>query len=858
MEEQRGGAPAHRPSRRFAAPRAAHAVLGLVAARARRRRSAAALVALSVAGSVVVLGSLLGVGIVTEDLATRRALTELRPPERLIGLHRYTQDGFLSADDDAVARTALQPVLPVTEDILAVRMYQPPREPFRILFMDGLSSWMEVTEGRLPKPCAGGAGVSCEAIRVGLELPSREGEVGSSVELEGVRFDIVGVAVASADLPLDAIRPDGLALFVDGLARYQEPKALNNTPRTGFWLAPLRPDALHSWTLADLDQRVDAVGREMGTLGRSFLLDTPQATLDTVHRKTEIAIGRLVFISSLIVGVLLAFAVFAAAIERSDISMEDRRLRAAGAGTGTRLLFVVGEAFVPAIAGALLGVAGAVATIAWIATQQGAPADIVLGLALLQPASMVLIAGLVALAMAAIVLGIHPAAGRLLQPRIVAAAVVPAAAILVWQRLSARPGRSGPARRRRNLADVGAAAWRARADGDPRLARAAAAVAARPRTGHPAGTDRHPAGRDLRRARAAPAGRDHDPARIQRRRGRVRAGVRGDAPARRRRPGRLRHRHGHQGPEPCLGGAVRAVRGAAAGAGPGREGRRGPADGPQAGRDRIASAVHPRLASTPPPSAASRAGARTSRRRRRPRSATRSTSTAPGRCRRSLSRPGRHAITIDVEYAGDAINLAAVVEADDGSVDHVPFGELTGAPDDDGAARRVRGQALADPRAARLERRRRGRRRPEAGPATDRRRDDPRAGSAAGSRRPCISAASGAGDQLIRPPLPTDDLVFPALVSPDLASDLNADGTIDVLVGAGLPLRIHPVGTTTSMPSITDPDSLVIVDLPPLLLAMDGHDPGTGRPNQVLLEHRATSGPPRWSRRSGRIRSRRS
>jgi len=37
------------------------------------------------------------------------------------------------------------------------------------------------------------------------------------------------------------------------------------------------------------------------------------------------------------------------------------------------------------------------------------------------------------------------------------------------------------------------------------------------------------------------------------------------------------------------------------------------------------------------------------------------------------------------------------------------------------------------------------------------------------------------------------------------------------------------------MPSITDLDSLVIVDLPPLLLAMDAHDPGTGRPNQVLL-----------------------
>jgi hypothetical protein len=86
-------------------------VLRLVGARARKRRSAAALVALSVAGSIVVLGSLLGVGVVTEDLATRRALAELAPPDRLVGIHRYTSDGFDDAEAEVVANAALQPVL---------------------------------------------------------------------------------------------------------------------------------------------------------------------------------------------------------------------------------------------------------------------------------------------------------------------------------------------------------------------------------------------------------------------------------------------------------------------------------------------------------------------------------------------------------------------------------------------------------------------------------------------------------------------------------------------------------------------------------------------------------------------------
>jgi hypothetical protein len=101
--------------------------------------------------------------------------------------------------------------------------------------------------------------------------------------------------------------------------------------------------------------------------------------------------------------------------------------------------------------------------------------------------------------------------------------------------------------------------------------------------------------------------------------------------------------------------------------------------------------------------------------------------------------------------------------------------------------------------------------------------------------KPVHLVVSGAGGMFIRPPVRTDGLVLPAIVSPDLAGDVNASGVLDVLIGSSLKLKLRPVGVTTLFPSIVDPGRVVVVDLQPLRLAMNAHDPGTGMPNQVLL-----------------------
>ena len=813
-------------------------------ARARRRRSAAALVALSVAGSIVVLGSLLGVGVITEDLATRRALADLPPPARLIGIHRYSIDGVEDADAEIIANEALKPILDVTEPVVSVRMYQPPREPFRILAMEGAADWVELTEGRLPAPCDGTS--PCEALRVGpSSLPDGTGEVGTFVVLEGLRFDVVGIAVPSPNLPIDVIQPDGLALMIEGRTGIRESPAVLSVPRTNFWLAPIDPTRVHSWTFVDLEARVDEIERVLAPSGRAYLLTTPETAVALVHARTAVATGRLVFISSLIVGVLLAFAAFAAAIERSDVALEDRRLRAAGASRAGRFLFVLGEALLPAVAGAIVGQVAATLAVVWLAASQGAPIDTVLGLTLLQPAGILLTALLVALAMVAIVLGIHPAAGRLLQPKIVAAAVLPAGLLLAWERFTSGP--TDPAKLAADATSpesvllpgaLGLGVILGSLVLMPPLLRWLARV-----------TRRAPIATRL--ATISLAREPLRPAAVMTLLAfSIAAVVFGQTYS-------ATLRQGAADQAAFLAGLDVRVQTLAA------EGRFATYVLPLLRDGAVGSDVEVRAMVRAEGESASRrtftmvgidAAAIAGLNGWRPDFSPTDPAALGAAIRldgewQMAGRPlpdGVRSVSFDVDYAGDPIRLAVIVEQADGAVRYVPattelapgrqtmtavvFGaaELATLPPDGPKGWRVLGLLAANGGPAAGGGPEQGHR--QKGEATITGLDgivDP--------ATPIHLEVSGEGGQVIRPPARTDGIVLPALVSPDLATDVDTDGVLSVQVGPSLQLRLRPAGTVTRFPTITDPGRVVVVDLAPLLLAMNAHDPGTGMPNQVLL-----------------------
>ena len=817
-------------------------MLGLVGARARRRKSAAALVGLAVAGSVVVLGSLFGIGIVTEDLATRRALSDLSPADRTISIHRSTMDGFRDAEDDLTAREALRPVLDLTDPILAIRMYQPAAEWFRVLALDDVGPWVDVTKGRLPAPCAMGS--TCEVLRMGPELPNGIADVGTVVELAGTRLEIVGIAQAAPDLPIQVPQLDAPILVIGGRSAIVESPALVEVARTNYWFAPIDAAAAHSWTLAGLAERVDAVDRALGQASASFLFSTPEVTLRTVHQRTEVALGRLVFISSLIVGVLLAFAAFAAAIERADVGLEDRRLRAAGASRAARFAFIAGEALVPAVAGTIVGEIGAALAIGALAASQALPVATVVGLALLQPTGIALTLALVGLAIVATMLGIHPATGRLLQPRVVIAAVLPAGLILAWQRISAGP--VDPAR----LAAEATSPASVLLPGALGLSVILGSLVLLPPILRWVArrTRRAPIG--IRLATISVAREPLRPAAVMTLLAfSVGAVVFGQTYATTLRQGAVDQAAFAAGMDLRVQGLAAEVPFSLLVVPQLQAGTLG-SDIDVQPMMRASGQTATHIAFT----LVGIDGSAIDRLKgwRRDFSPTDPTTLGAAIHQEGTWEMTGHVlpgepteVSVEVDYAGDPIEVSAVVEDPLGAVQFVEVGTL--APGHQ-VLRGGLGQAfpveLLDPDRPIVWRVlglivQNGGDAAENGPNEGRRQlgeltvlgmpelFDP------GTQLPL--EVSGLSPVLLRAPALTDGLVLPAIVSPELANDAGASGVIDITVAQTLRLRVRPVGTTSRFPSIPDPGPVVVVDYGPLRLAINTQEPGAGQPNQVLL-----------------------
>jgi hypothetical protein len=821
------------------------AVIRLVGSRLARRRGAAALVALAVAGAIVVVGSLFGVGVVTADVATQRALAEVKPIDRVISVNRYADAGGGEAADDAAVRAALGHVAEFTEPVLAAASLQPHVGFGQIAGLDDVGRWVVLKSGRLPVRCDGGS--TCEAILVTpFDMPEGPSTIGTVEEVGGIRMTIVGYGAPSPDLPFELF---GLA--VDGVQPILASPLTIDVPRTTFWIAPLDPARTHAWNLAELATSVDAIERDLAAVNAAFVVASPDRALGAVESKTAVATGRLVFIGSLIVAVLLAFAVFAAAVDRDDVALEYRRLRVHGAGRLQLGTFIAAEAAVPAIAGAVLGWLGAAAIVSLIGLSQGAPPAVVLQVSLLEPLAVTLIGGIALLALVAVALGIHPSAGRLIQPRLIAAAVIPVVAVLAWDRYS--QGQLDSEALARAAAGPGTVLF----PGLLGLTVILGSLVVLP-----------PIFRRLARAaRRSPLA--------------VRLALMAIA----REP--LRPAATLTLLAFSLGAAVFAL-------GQSATLRQGAADEAAyiAGMDiRVAPLtadayfgaeiirymdsgilgpdvqVHPILAQD----AISASGRpltvlgiepevvpdlRGWRADFSPQTPTEiATAIAqPGDWRMAgVDLPtGVRTISIDVESSGDQVRLTAIVERNDpghfGGVgyDYVRLGDLTGGhqtlsaelfpgnpvdiPVDYPKGWRIVALIASN-----------------GGPANS-------TGTSTGERQQAtvtIHGLEGVVDpatpvhldvsgshagQILRGPVRTDGLVLPAVVSPDLADDVGSDGVLTISMPNGLDLRVRPVATATHVPTLVDPkrDS-VVVDEHPLFLALNGAGPGAGVPNAALL-----------------------
>jgi hypothetical protein len=97
---------------------------------------------------------------------------------------------------------------------------------------------------------------------------------------------------------------------------------------------------------------------------------------------------------------------------------------------------------------------------------------------------------------------------------------------------------------------------------------------------------------------------------------------------------------------------------------------------------------------------------------------------------------------------------------------------------------------------------------------------------------------SGVREAVFRAPLPTDDLVLPAIVGPALgdAAATTADGILELTLADRPLVRIRVVGVLPRLPGAPEAGaSFAVVDLDPMLSALDGAAPGAGRPDEAWI-----------------------
>ena len=401
-------------------------VAALVLHRLRRRGRSALLIVCALAAAIAVLGAISGVAVITEDRAAQDALGRLPARDRSVFVNRYDTDGDDRASADATARAALARMANLTGDAVASSIVREAFEPLTLIAIDDLARWTVPIDGRMPAPCDGGE--VCEAVGFG----PASGFTPAEPRVGGTRLVIVGHVEIDPAFPLDPPFNVSEVFGVDGVGGTVTGDSLGLVPRTDFWVAPLDPRRVRGWSLDRLLVAAERTARDLEVTDSAFVLAVPADTIRDVRARAGAAGGRLVLVGSMSAAMLLAFAIFAAAIGRHDVHHEYRRLSRQGARRRELTAFIALEAGIPAFAGAALGAAAAFGAVAVIATWQEAPVAEALGIALGSSGTLSVVLGVSLLAMLAVGLGIHPAVGRAVSLRLFGIGFLPVAAVLAW------------------------------------------------------------------------------------------------------------------------------------------------------------------------------------------------------------------------------------------------------------------------------------------------------------------------------------------------------------------------------------------------------------------------------------------
>jgi hypothetical protein len=345
----------------------------LIRLRVHAQRSLVVAAGIAVGAAVLAMTAVGAVAV--QDRAVQRALGSLQPSDRAIqavwsGVPAQSNLSFPQLD--RLARSALRPVL--DQSAFGVEVFRQATWGGAFVNLgavDGLSRWIVLRRGRLPRLCLPR---DCELVQIG----------GRPVAPKLPFLHVVGRATFRGGAPLSSYfaaagsnRPP--ILLANGVLPFTHAPLPDAAliARTYGWVVPVAPRSIHDWDLASLGGRIDAAQSQLERRSDIFTISAPLDTIDAVRATSRVAGERLLILGGDAAVLLLGFAVLASTRLRRDHEAVRRRLTWFGARRGQVLVVAAAEiggiTLVASIVGWALG-SGAGALLARHLGAPGGPA----------------------------------------------------------------------------------------------------------------------------------------------------------------------------------------------------------------------------------------------------------------------------------------------------------------------------------------------------------------------------------------------------------------------------------------------------------------------------------------------------
>ena len=345
--------------------------LRLAAIRLRAHATRNLLAALGIAVGAGVLAMTAVGAAAVQDRAVQRALAALQPSDRAVqavwsGVP--AQSNLSYPELDRLARGALEPVL--HRPAFAVEVFRQATWGGAFVNLgavDGVSRWIVLRSGRLPRPCTPR---DCELIQIGGRpaapaLPYLH-VVGRASFRPGAPLSAYFAAAGSSRPPI---------LLADGVAGFTHVPLPDSAiiARTYGWIVPVAPNAIHDWDLVGLGARIDRAQSQLEDRSDIFSVQAPLDTIASVRATSRVAGERLLVLGGDAAVLLLGFAVLASTRLRQDYDATRRRLVWFGARRGQILLVAAAEVAAITVVSSVAGWLAGSGAGALLARHLGAP-----------------------------------------------------------------------------------------------------------------------------------------------------------------------------------------------------------------------------------------------------------------------------------------------------------------------------------------------------------------------------------------------------------------------------------------------------------------------------------------------------